>query len=393
MDFYIQMGHGMQEMTQELFKNWGQGTIIVSPVNIVPNRLEKFCEKIKKVNGNILFDPQLYFPEKYHKNLKQYDYWVCDMNENLGELIKKLTLLNSRIGTKEVILPSYTTSVIDERWISLQKKVVHEAAKNVESDDLILTVSLDKEVMKDAGELEKIVSMVEKLSVSGIYLVCKHPDKLYLVDEPLWLLNLMNLVTAIKRLNKKVIVGYASHQMLCLAATKCDAIASGNFLNVRWFQKGRFETLDVNKPSKRSTWYYAPAVLSEFKLAFLDIAYQQDVLGIIAPPPSMQSKFSDMLFKGELPSSSGYSEKHSHRHYLNCLYYQCKESGRDTYSETYNGQLLQLQTAETLLKALDRSGIKGQNRDFTELVDVTRSALINHKKTYEIILDNLWDKL
>ncbi|EGO6639881.1 hypothetical protein IV488_10870 [Enterococcus faecalis] len=392
MDFYIQMGHGMQGMCQELIKNWGDGTVIVSPVNIDPNKLESFCEKINNINGDVLFDPQMYFPEKYHKNLKKYDYWQYGMN-NAKKLVEEIVSLNSNIRSKAIILPSYTTNKIDSTWLQVQEKIVDESLKHVNDYKLLLTVSLDKDVMKDAGELEKIISLLEKLPVKGVYLVCEHPDKLYLVDKPLWLLNLMNLVTAIKRLNKQVVVGYASHQMLCLSSAKCDAIASGNFLNVRWFQRERFETLDKNNPSKRSTWYYAPAVLSEFKLAFLDIAYQQDLLGIISPPPSMQSEFSNMLFKGELPSSSDYSEKHSHRHYLNCLYYQCKESERATYLETYNGQLLQLQTAETLLRALDENGIKGQKRDFTEIVDVTRSALINHNKTYNIILNNIWDKL
>ena len=45
------------------------------------------------------------------------------------------------------------------------------------------------------------------------------------------------------------------------------------------------------------------------------------------------------------------------------------------------------------MRALDENGIKGQKRDFTEIVDVTRSALIDHNKTYNIILNNIWDKL
>ena len=38
----------------------------------------------------------------------------------------------------------------------------------------------------------------------------------------------------------------SSHQLLCMALAKCDAIASGNFLNLRWFQPEHFETIDDN---------------------------------------------------------------------------------------------------------------------------------------------------
>ena len=42
MDFYIQMGHGMQAMCKELTSEWGGSKIILSPLNLPPERLEKF---------------------------------------------------------------------------------------------------------------------------------------------------------------------------------------------------------------------------------------------------------------------------------------------------------------------------------------------------------------
>ena len=34
MELYLQLGHGMQALSQELIKNWGEGTVIISPVNM-----------------------------------------------------------------------------------------------------------------------------------------------------------------------------------------------------------------------------------------------------------------------------------------------------------------------------------------------------------------------
>lgn len=391
MDFYIQMGHGMQTMSIELIKAWGEGTIILSPVNIKPNRISSFSKQIISSGGEVLLDPQMYYPEKYHKNLEAYDYWLKKNDKT--NLIQELLLLNEELNSSKVILPSYTIDEYSEEWVEFQKNNIYTANEMGVTKPLYLTIAIGKELMKNTLELEKIVLFIEKMDIEGVYLVCEHPDKMYLVDEPLWFLNLMNLVTSIKRANKKTIVGYASHQMLFLASTKCDAIASGNFLNVRWFQSSRFETIEDKNPSRRSTWYYSPTVFSEFKLAFLDLAYQMGYLDVLQPPSIMKSINSNMLFLGELPSSSGFTERNSHRHYLHCLYNQCKESQKESFTETFNSLILQLGVAEKLLKGLGEQGIKGQDRDFTDLIDVTRGALIGHKKNFGFILEKIWHKL
>ncbi|ARJ91958.1 hypothetical protein LRO45_000783 [Listeria monocytogenes] len=391
MDFYIQMGHGMQTMSVELIKNWGEGTVILSPVNIKPNRISAFSKQILLNGGQVLLDPQMYYPEKYHKNLKEYNYWL--LKDSSERLIEEICLLNIELETSKIILPSYTINEFSEDWVQFQKNNVKYAKKSGVKKPLYLTVALGKELMKDTLDLEKIVLFIEKMDIEGVYLVCEHPDKMYLVEEPLWILNLMNLVTSIKRSSKKAIVGYASHQMLFLASTKCDAIASGNFLNVRWFQSSRFESVEERNPSRRSTWYYSPTVFSEFKLAFLDLAFQMGYLDVLKPPFLMESLNSEMLFLGELPSSSGFTEKNSHRHYLHCLYYQCKLANKSSYTETFNSLNLQLRTAEKLLSGLGEQGIKGQDRDFTDLIDVTRAALIGHKKSFGFILEQTWNKL
>lgn len=46
-------------------------------------------------------------------------------------------------------------------------------------------------------------------------------------QNPIWFTNLLSLVAGLKLLEKEVIVGYANHQMLALACTGVDAIATG----------------------------------------------------------------------------------------------------------------------------------------------------------------------
>ena len=39
MELYLQMGHGMQSMAEELIGLWGGGNVIISPVNITQDRV------------------------------------------------------------------------------------------------------------------------------------------------------------------------------------------------------------------------------------------------------------------------------------------------------------------------------------------------------------------
>ena len=178
-----------------------------------------------------------------------------------------------------------------------------------------------------------------------------------------------------------------------MALAKCDAIASGNFLNLRWFQPEHFETIDDKQPSRRAVWYYCPQALSEYKIPFLDIAKRMELLNRIEPPVTMKNKYSEMLFNGSLPSSTGFGEKEAFRHYLYCLHKQCQNSVLETYEETKNLHLLMLETAEQLLSGLGEKGIKGQDRDFTEILDVNRAAISAFDMAYHFPLSQEWKDL
>ena len=400
MNFYIQMGHGMQKMCKELLSYWGgKSAIIISPLNIAPGSLIRFSNEIKKLNGKVLFDPQLYFPRECHKNVSRYDYWPRDDITSLeagdcDDLILSLASLNKNINAECFILPSSIERKVDSRWGAVQKAVIDSARKFSSGMELLQTIAITGDVLLDESQVESIVQFAEQWDVEGVYIVCEHPEGYYLVDSPLWVSNLLALVAGIKRLRKKVIVGYASHQLLCLALSKCDVIAAGNYLNVRWFQPERFAPPENGENSRRrAKWYYCPQALSEFKVPFLDIAKRIDMLSAMIPPHNMMNKYCKMLFGAGLPSSTGYGEKEAHRHYLHCLKLQCLSATRSTYIETRDAQLIALETAEQLLSGLRAKGIRGQNRDFGDIIDVNRAAIAAHDIAYQFPLQKEWNTL
>ncbi len=97
--------------------------------------------------------------------------------------------------------------------------------------------------------------------------------------------------------------------------------------------------------------------------------------------------------KMSLPSSSGFGEKEAFRHYLHCLGVQCRESVRETYSETRDAHIMMLQTTEQLLNGLSEKGIKGQNRDFMEILDVNRAAIAAFDMSYQFPMTQEWSSI
>jgi hypothetical protein len=383
-------------MCKELSESWNGATVVLSPQNIHPtNKLSPFAASMRNVGGSILFDPQLYAPRNYQKNLQTHDYWPqSDFTSiELGDcrdLLKKLADINASMNTEAFILPSSIINRIDDRWGKIQGAISAQARQVANGQRLLLTVALGKEVLSEDSQVEGITQYAERWDVDGVYIVCEHPEHHYLVDKPIWVANLLSLVAGIKRLGKEVVVGYANHQMLLLALAKCDAIAAGNFLNVRWFQPEHFETTDSDDPSRRTTWYYCPQTLSEFKLTYLDVARRAGILGIMATPAPMENEYSRVLFGGAVPSSTNYKEGDSFKHYLHCLRIQCELMSKPTYAETRNAQFAQLETAARILNGLHNERIKGQDRDFGEIVDVNEAAIQIFDKEFGFAMSREW---
>lgn len=399
MDLYIQFGHGMKEHSKALLQKWGQGTIILSPRDLDPqkNQLVKFASEFAKCNGTILIDPQIYSPRANHHKLTGYDYWPDDYVTGLftggvalNNLLQEIKALNHNANSERYILPGLYCDRVNEDWFAVQEIVIEAASKIMDDKERIATICISPESIRFEEQIESIISRSEEWDVSGYYIVAEHPNGQYLVEDPLWLANLLILCSGLKLQGKKVIVGYCSHQMLCLSSSNVDAIATGSWLNVRNFSLDKFNENDEDSISRRSTWYYCPQTLSEYKLPFLDIAYRANVLEQMAPDESIESDTASVLFAGAQPSSTLYREGDSFRHYLNCMRHQFHSSKRSTFRETIDAQTLMLETAERFIKNLHKHGVRGQDRDFANIIDVNRAALTILEETRGFILERSW---
>lgn len=398
MELYLQLGHGMQKLSQELVKCWGEGTVIISPVNMSQDKLASFAKKVHMIGGKVLFDPQMFYPKEGHIKLKAYDYWPneggsitsVDIHRNIN---RELLRINNEIETEEVILPGIEmkedTFNYNLKWINSSAEYFNQKT----GKKLLATLCLYPETIRNSVSIEILVEALRLIPVSGYYIIPHPSNNEYIVSDPIWVIGMMKLISCLKLLKRKVIVGYSNHQGLVYSLACADAIASGTYMNTRSFVPGKFKSPKDDDIKHKSTWYYHPTALTEYKAALLDVAMQRGYLDAFAPQGEYINPYSEMLFNGAQPSSTNYNEPNSFKHYLHCLRIQCSLLSRDNYDDAYSAYEFMLNAAENQIKDFKRHGMTGQNRDFAPAIEANRIAMCANDEDYGLRLKLDWGSL
>lgn len=383
MELFLQFGYGMMDHCRTLVSEWSGGTVILSPRDLRPTQLPGLASSIRTAGGAVLLDPQFYLPHADHERLVSHDYWPKGYDSGgfwsgseLNTLLVKLRALNDQLGCQRMILPGLFAAPADGDWLDRQGAVFEEAdGLGIDPLGTIATVALGADVVRNLDSVHDILDNSATWKVGGVYLVCEHPKGSYLVDDPIWLANVLDMTAGFRLRGWDVIIGYCNHQMLIAGCSAATAIASGTWMNVRSFPPDRFRAQYEEEIKKRTTWYYCPQSLSEFKIPFLDIAMQQGVLTAMRTDAATGSTYSDILFNGPQPSTVQFTEQAAFRHYLHCLRHQAMQAPRSTFDETVSAHEQLLADAEVILDQLHGAGVTGGHRDFHDILDVNRAAL------------------
>ncbi len=394
MDLYLQLGHGMMGYCEELITTWGEGTVILSPRDLTEEQTEKFAKKLHNINGQTLFDPQYYNPRAEHHKLTKWSHWLPkDFDTSLfyddkflDSKFNAIKNINDYCKTDSYIIPSPLCDEVDKYWIQEQKLFINKAIEIFDDKDKYITLALCFDVIIDEKAIEKIIDISLSWNVEGYYIV---PEGKYLEDDSNWLINLAQLVAGLKLQNKKVIVGYSSHEMLSLACANVDAIASGTFLNIRSFSAGKFDNPDMDAVSRRSVWYYCPQTLSEYGKRALDRAYEYNVLDDLKPF-GKTNKYIEILFRGAKPSTVKFGDSLAFKHYLLTLKKQCLLSKKDTFDNTIDYHQKLSDNAYEQIRQLEKNGVRETKRSFSDIVDVYQDTLFKLKRERGALLKRKW---
>lgn len=401
MNLYLQFGWGMMEHCRSLLKEWGGGTVILSPRDLEPDQLPRFASSIRAIPGGaVLLDPQFYLPHSDHERLCSHSFWpqnyatgVFFTGPSLTSLLAELKSLNDELGASEVILPGLLADEINDDWLNIQRVILQKAQASNFDKRLCQTIALSSDACRNEAQVARLLEHASQFKAESYYLLCEHPSGNYLVDDAAWLSNVLDIIAGLKLGGSKVFVGYCNHQMLIAGTVKADAIASGTWMNVRSFPPEKFRSTYDDEIKQRAVWYYCPQALSEYKLPIMDIARKVGLLSHLAPATGVNAKYVAPLFSGGQPSTIGLLEPDAFRHYLTCLKQQVDAAVMPTFDDTVAKHEGLLDDAEQILQVLTGGRIRGQMRDFSEIIDVSRAALAGLIATRGAMLRRNWTRL
>ena len=403
MNLFLQFGYGMKSLTIDLAKKWGGVTCILSPRDMTSKQLESWSKDFFKAGVRCLFDPQCYCPKSELKRLNTYSYWDSNLNTNLAstyssvdQKIIELKHYNDIAQSEAYILPAilndYDTQWSD-RFFLQSSRFIESAHKYMCDKKIYATIALPKDLLVQSEDtIEPILQGLLNLDVDGYYIIAQAIDKKYLIDSPIWLSNILHICAVLKIAGKNVIYGYGNHQLLPLSLLQIEAMASGTWQNVRSFTN-RF-VVDMDEQKRKSTWVYHPESLSEYKLTFLDWAFNN---GLLVSMKSLDKDFLDdsvnKIFQADAPpSSTGFTETDAFKHYLLCLKHQINLLEKNSYSEAYDSYQILLTTAEREIERLESGGVYAQARSFKNFIDVNRAAVSRLDKNHGFALRMTWNK-
>ena len=237
MELYLQLGYGMMQHCRDLISDWGGGTVVLSPRDLDDGQLHSLSSEIMDLEGGrLLLDPQFYLPYADHERLCSHEYWAA--GEEAGEFIQgnvlrdvlwKLVDLNATLGTREIILPGRLATTVSDEWLE-NERLVHEVGQEIAGDrPVVMTIALDADTTRDQDHIDALLEVAPDWKSSGFYVVCEHPNGDYLVQDPNWMANVLDLVAGLRLSGAKVILGYCTHQMLATGVVQTNAICSGTW--------------------------------------------------------------------------------------------------------------------------------------------------------------------
>lgn len=384
MELYLQFGFGMMAHCRHLLAEWGGGTVILSPRDLNDRQLRTLAEEIAGIQGGkTLLDPQFYVPYSDHERLRSHSFWPDDFasgsffqGPEMESLVKELISLNNDLHTEAIILPGMLANSVDDIWLAHHQSFLATARELIgDSKPIYTTIALEADVVRNDEQVTALLEAITRWKADGYYIVCEHPNGEYLVQDPIWLAHVLDLIAGLRLAGARVILGYCNQQMLISQVAGANAICSGTWMNVRSFPPEKFSRAYEDEIRRRATWYYCPRALSEYKIPFLDVAFAHDVLDIMKPPSDLDGAYVDSLFSGVQPSSVRFSEQAAFRHYLYSLQGQASARNLASYDEARQAEEAALHDAEDLLDTLASNGVLGANRDFADFLDVNRAAL------------------
>ncbi len=247
---YHQMG---DKSTNLLFEEQlkGYAGSILSPVNENEESMMKLMAKVraKLPNMDVLFDPQLYFPEADRAQLKSWSHFPKDVDtadlsseQWWKETNRQLAEVVGRLKPNGVCSPAIVPKAFRNEAYAQMVEVGNGLKSLVGKTEVVQTVIVSLADLTTRSRADEIASVVSRARAKRLFLVIvTDVDPRNELKDVEGLKGVMRLIYRLESNRQKVIVGFSSTDMVLWKAAGASACATGKHFNLRRFTSSRFD--------------------------------------------------------------------------------------------------------------------------------------------------------
>jgi hypothetical protein len=108
-----------------------------------------------------------------------------------------LGALDRGLKLKRHILPGLLASEVNDDWLAFHEQIIQAGQNEFPGESLIATTALSAAAIRNETEIEILIERAATWPVDGFYVVPEAPSA-YLVDDPVWLANVLILASGLK---------------------------------------------------------------------------------------------------------------------------------------------------------------------------------------------------
>ena len=249
MGAYHQMGHHSENLLVEVS---GFAGAVLSPVNYPEPRVTEQVKAHHKETFEMIFDPQLYYPNSQRGSLASWSYFPSDVDTADGSSLQWWNNVNAGLarciqGLKPVAVcsPAIVPRVFTHDYYDLNVQICDDLMEhhlgNSADTPVLQTLIVDMNALSQPEEYARIATIASRAACNRVYLIV-HSDiapRLEMTDVQ-GLTGVINLIHSLESAGVKVLVSHASTDVVlwkCAGATSC---ATGKFFNLRRFTPSRW---------------------------------------------------------------------------------------------------------------------------------------------------------
>lgn len=247
---YHQMGHDSQNLLTEEYLDSYSGAIL-SPVNYSEGKVGQQIADCAADEFEMIFDPQLYFPNSERGRLPKWSYFPDDVDtadqsspEWWHGLLGDLSVAVERIGPHAVCSPAVVPRTYSDDYYLRNTEIATElgnmlSGKRIEVIETLLVRLGELSSESRAAEIASIVSGSSTNRVFLVFVSDVEPRRELCETEDIK--GAMRLIRFLERAAMRVLVGFCSSDIVLWKFAEATSCASGKFFNLRRFTPGRWE--------------------------------------------------------------------------------------------------------------------------------------------------------